>query len=595
MKRIVHALPWLGFTALVAVFFYQVLLRGMLPVPADALVGLYHPWRDMYAQTNPRGVPFKNFLITDPIRQQIPWRKNVIDEWKNGRLPAWNPYAFSGTSLSGNIQAAIWYPFNILFVLLPFVTAWSLLIIIQPLLAGMWMMLYLKNRRMSAAAAFVGAVAFAFSGFAVSWMSWGTMVHVMLWVPLALLAVDRWKAKESLWQWVLSATVVFMITAGHVQIALYCLLLVCGYAWWHKRGALLAKAFPVGLLLSLPVWWPVVRTALGAGRLVEATWKNAEGWFIPIHHLAQFIAPDFFGNPATLNYWGTWNYAEMVGYIGIAPLLFAFLGLLRFADRWVKFWVGAGIVALLFSLATPVATLPFVLNLPVISALQPTRLLVIVVTALAMLAASGFDDWQRIKKSRMSFALLLLGSLLGALWLVVLSGKSLWPEMIEQLAVAKRNLILPSGFFAVAAFIILMRRFLPRLSGIAIVALLLLSSFDLLRFGWKFTPFTPREYFFPETQIISFLQAQPKPFRVMTTDDRILPPNVAGYFGIESIEGYDPLYSLLYEHLLVAAQRGKADIAPPYGFNRILTMRNLASPLLPLLNVRYVLSLDRIP
>ena len=65
-------------------YFLANRISGKLPVPSDTLVGLYHPWRDLYRDTNPRGVPFKNFLITDPVRQQIPWRKIVIDQWKEG-------------------------------------------------------------------------------------------------------------------------------------------------------------------------------------------------------------------------------------------------------------------------------------------------------------------------------------------------------------------------------------------------------------------------------------------------------------------------------------------------------------------------------
>ena len=82
------------FVLLVGVFFWQTVFQGKLPVPSDTLVGLYHPWRDLYRDTNPRGVPFKNFLITDPVRQQIPWRKIVIDQWKEGIIPTWNPFNF---------------------------------------------------------------------------------------------------------------------------------------------------------------------------------------------------------------------------------------------------------------------------------------------------------------------------------------------------------------------------------------------------------------------------------------------------------------------------------------------------------------------
>jgi hypothetical protein len=116
--------------------------------------------------------------------------------------------------------------------------------------------------------------------------------------------------------------------------------------------------------------------------------------------------------------------------------------------------------------------------------------------------------------------------------------------------------------------------------------------FDLFRFGWKFTPFTPAEYFFPATKAISFLQGQPKPFRVMSLDNRILPPNAGAYYGIESIEGYDPIYDARYEEFIAALNRREPNITPPFGFNRIITSPIINSPLFPLLNVKYILSLD---
>ncbi len=61
-----------------------------MPIPADTIVGLYHPFKDLYAKEYPNGIPYKNFLTTDPVRQQYPWRSLTIDNEKNGKLPLWN-------------------------------------------------------------------------------------------------------------------------------------------------------------------------------------------------------------------------------------------------------------------------------------------------------------------------------------------------------------------------------------------------------------------------------------------------------------------------------------------------------------------------
>ncbi len=591
------------FISIVGIFFYPMLLQGNLPVPSDSLVGLYHPWRDLYAKDYPRGIPFKNFLITDPIRQQIPWRKIAIDQWKQGQIPKWNPYNFSGTPLAANVQAAVFYPLNMLFFIFDFPIAWTILILLEPLLAGIFLFFYLRHLDLDPLACLLGALAWSFSGFSIAWLTWGTMVHVALWLPLVLLSIDKLIGAQKLrqnivWLLVLTFGLAMQIFAGHMQIAFYLIGLALCYTWYRtwrakeKKGkvilwilfGMIAFAFVTSIQ-----WVPMRKLVFESGRIAEVEGWTQDGWFIPWQHLIQFLAPDFFGNPTTLNYWGVWNYGELVGYIGIIPLLFATLAFFGKRTKDIVFWIAALIVALLFVLPTPFAKLSYQLRLPILSALQPTRLMVIIDFSLVMLASIGLDSWLHRKEGNRWGAILLVGAAFIILWLVVLRGG-------EIFQVSKRNLILPTGVFVAGSLLLWMPLVLKKLKITYLVGVLLvgITAVDLLRFGWKFTPFTPREYFFPETQTISFLKQQEKPFRVISLDKRILPPNVSSYYGIETIEGYDPLISERYEELMAAIARGKPDISPPFGFNRIITLETIDSPLLAMFNIRYVLSLTDI-
>ena len=604
MKRLTDIGCIIIFFLTVGVFFYPTILQRKLPVPSDSLVGLYHPWRDLYSATNPRGVPFKNFLITDPVRQQIPWRKIAIDQWKDRILPRWNSYNFSGTPLAGNIQAAVFYPLNVLFLLFDFPVAWTLLIILQPALAGFFLYGYLRNRHLHPYASLLGAIAWSFSGFAIAWMTWGTIVHVALWLPLVLLSIDkliegRPRSQNIVWSLLLAVGLAMQVFAGHIQIALYCMgvvLAYAGYRIWqlreNRRKSMLWIALGIGIFILVAAiqWLPMITLVFESGRIFEAENWVREGWFIPWQNLAQFVAPDFFGNPATLNYWGVWNYGEFIGYIGAVPLLFAFLSVLsKNRGKDIIFWTVSAGLALAFSLPTPIAKFPYLMRLPVLSALQPSRLLVVIDFSLVILAAYGFDLWLRKREGNTKGVIIGIGIIIFALWGIVWSGG-------EDFLVSKRNLMLPTTLFIFGSFLLLAPRLLKRYKTTYIIGILFITItvFDLWRFGWKFTPFTDREYFFPETQTISFLKQQLKPFRVMSTDKRILPPNVSAYFGIETIEGYDPLILERYEELMAAVGRGKPDIAPPFGFNRIITLESIDSPLLPMLNVRYILSLTDI-
>lgn len=546
----------LGIFFIIVAIFFSPLVKGKLPVPSDSLVGLYHPWRDALASEFPRGLPFKNFLITDPIRQQIPWRKIVIDQWREGKLPRWNPFSFSGTPLAANIQSGAFYPLNVVFFVMPFPIAWTVLIILQPILAGIFLFVYLRNLKVNQWASLLGAITWSFSGFSIAWLTWGTMVHAALWLPLALLAIDKKRP------YLLLFALAMSVFAGHSQIALYVFILIAVYAIYQKSFSF----FPWlgAIFIALVQLVPFVRLVSQSGRFSELDSWTKPGWFLPWQHLAQFIAPDFFGNPTTLNYWGEWNYGEFIGYIGIVSLIFVFLAL-RLKES--RFWVSIAVASLVLMLPNPIA------RLPILTSLQPTRLMVLASFSLSILTAFGFDRF--LKERKKPFVQLFV------LFIILLI---LWGFGILN-PVSKRNLILPTGLFVFGSVFL----YLPK--KISTVALVAIIAFDLLRFGWKFTPFTDTKYFFPETAAIEFLQNQKKPFRVVSVDARILPPNTSAYYGIESIEGYDPIYLKTYEEFIAASERGKPDIAPPYGFNRIITPHNLDSPLISLLNVRYVLSL----
>src|SRR3989344_4990557 len=337
------------------IFFWQFFIKGLLPIPADTIIGLYHPFKDLYAKDYPRGIPFKNFLITDPVRQQYPWKELAINIEKNWELPLWNPYNFSGTPLAANFQSAAFYPLNILFFILPFYLSWSFFILLAPLLAGVFLYLFLNNQKLNKWASVLGSIAFSFSGFSVSWLEWGTILHTALWLPLILLAIDKifeyskeisnikyQKSKIQIkdkkliiWSILFIFSLISSFFAGHLQIFFYLFMTSFIYltARWFQYGKriemllLFVICYLLFVIATAIQWLPTLQFIfLSSRNLDQIPWQNP-GWFIPWQNLIQFIAPDFFGNPATLNYWGIFNYGEFIGYVGIIPLIFSLYAL----------------------------------------------------------------------------------------------------------------------------------------------------------------------------------------------------------------------------------------------------------------------------
>ena len=181
----------------------------------------------------------------------------------------------------------------------------------QTILGGLFMWFYLRSLKLHWESQVLGILSWVGSGFFVAWLEWNTLVQVAIWIPLILLSLDK------KWWLVFIVALTSSFFAGHTQIFLYVFILTVSYAVYQRKIGL-------GFILSL------------FQNGIRNVGINESEWFLPWQNLVQFIAPDFFGNPATLNYFGVWNYGEFIGYVGIVPLIFVLFGL----NKKNIFWIG---------------------------------------------------------------------------------------------------------------------------------------------------------------------------------------------------------------------------------------------------------------
>ncbi len=613
--------PFLIFLLLTLIFFKSFVFEGKLPIPTDTIVGLYYPYRDYFAKEYPRGIPFKNFMVTDPVRQQYPWKYLTIDLEKRLELPLWNPYTFSGTPLMSNFQSGALYPLNVLFLLpagrqdfSPFAFSWGFFILLQPLLAMIFLYSYLNNLGLNKKASILGSVSFAFGGFSVSWLEWGNVIHTALWLPLILLSLDKimlgkrnihfsfFKLKVNIWWFILLFSLLSSFFAGHLQTFFYILIFSFIYSilrlvGFKNKKIIIAKF--LGLIsaftfFSFPLWFSGLQFILLSGRSLDQDYHTIAGWFLPFQNIVQLIIPDFFGNPATLNYWGVWNYGEFIGYIGLSSIIFAVFALFR-KDKKTLFFFSAFLIALIFALPTIFAKIPYKFDFPFIATSQPTRLMFIIGFSLSVLAALGFDYFLKFEsKKKIIYVLGLFLILFASVWFGVFY---LFKNIsVLDLAVTKQNLILPTilllaNIFLIGLVILIKNKKYKHIISAFIIVLLFA---DLLRFGWKYLPFSSENYLYPNTKTLNFLKDNLGNYRYMADDSRVFPPNFSIMYKLQSLDGYDPLYLERYAQLMAAFGRGQPDIHTPFGFNRIITPQNYHSNLIDLFGVKYVLTLDDI-
>lgn len=606
MNRVKFLVPFLTIIFGAFIFFYPFFLYGKLPIPADTVVGLYHPFRDLYADNYPNGIPFKNFLVTDPVRQQYPWKQFAIESIKSKKLPIWNPYEMAGKPQLANFQTGVFYPLNSILFISPFSISWSYFIFLQLALGGIFIYLYLKNLKINSYASVFGSFCFTFSGFMIAWLEWGVVGHTYIWLPFILLSVDKivsslHKKAVYIWSLLLLSGLLFSFFAGHLQTFFYLTLLSAAYfifAIFQNRKQVLRKSLLVlavwilFIIFSSIQWIPTLQFLAVSNRAGDQMWTT-QGWFLPLQNLAMFFVPDYFGNPATLNYFGVWNYAEFIGYIGLPGILFALFAIFYKREKKTFFYVAIILISFVFIISNPISKALYIFEIPFISTAQPTRLIGIVSFSLSVLAAMGFDLFLK-RKNGIWIPFVILGTILLTLFLITKSS-FFYPD-IENALVSQNNLKLPSLLFAILFLAILFIKLFKtkHIQILLILFLLLITVFDLFRFGWKFSPFTSAEYIYPKSEIITYLQNQNKGFRIVTLDDRILPPNFQTVYKIKSLNGYDPLYLTNYAQLIAANERSDHGITPPFGFNRILVPKNIQTQIFDMLHVRYVLSFEKL-
>ncbi|HEX7041816.1 MAG TPA: YfhO family protein [Patescibacteria group bacterium] len=539
MKILRNFLPIIFIFLLWFIFASPYFILGRAPFAADYQVNNFSPW-DMYSQF---AQPVKNGAMPDVITQIYPWKNLVINIWKSGEIPLWNSYSFGGTPLLANYQSAVLSPFNILFFVLPFVDGWSLLVLLQPLLAGLGMYIFARRVGISKLGALLSSISFMFCGFIVVWMGYGTLGYALLFLPYALYGLESYflfgKVKYLIF---LALSLPLSFFSGHFQISLYFLIVVIAY-WIYKtlEYKSLRKSFFsliyifFGFLICLPQILPSLEfytQSLRSGLFQK-------GEVIPLSYLPTILAPDFLGNPVTRNDWFG-HYAEWNTYIGVIPFFLALLSLSYWKKSIIKFSFIAGLIALVLALNTPIADIFVALHIPVLSTSALSRVVSIHSFFFALLGGFGLDRLQEVfrEKKKMGMGLILIfGSIVFVvLWSIVL-GKLFLP--LEKIIVARQNLILSTILFLGLILTTISGYLLPnRFRKYVILILILTTAFDMYRFASKWQAFDPKSLVAPYVRVVSG-------FEKIQGNDRSLGnygAEISNLYRLPSLEGYDALY-----------------------------------------------------
>ena len=302
----------------------------------------------------------KGFLWNDFIEQNFPYRLFAAVSLKQGVLPFWTPYVFSGMPFFADVQAAVLYPLNLVLTLFasrewlsPIIVEYQ--VIFHIFLAGLFMYLLGREFKCNRTGSLLSAITFMFCGFFTAHIFHVNLIHTAAWFPLIILLLTRALQRPSLPYAALTAVVLCVaFLSGYPQLMLHSYYWIAAYYVFLlvtaiKRGTTLkAEVFrglifgaivALGLGMSAVQLAPTQELAQNSVRPKLEFSESCEGSLRP-YRLVTLFAPNYFGRPDKNNYWGISKddfnsgvhyYWETAIYTGIAPLALA--GLAAFFVR----------------------------------------------------------------------------------------------------------------------------------------------------------------------------------------------------------------------------------------------------------------------
>lgn len=587
------------FVVISLVFFYPI-FQGKIPFPGDLLVGEYAPYNSYsFLGYNPGGYPNKgqNF---DVLRLLYPEKEFSMRTFKNFELPLWNPYNFSGNPHIASVQSGSFYPLNVIFFIFPHVIAWTIFILLQPILTGIFSFLFARELKLGVKSSIFSGLVFAFSSYSIVWMEYGNIGHSIAWMPFAMwITLRNLKKTTILKSIMISLSLTFAILAGYIQTAFYVFIFLLGFVIFHalfinkenrlRKSLMFCMIFILPILLSAMQLFPAWELFSQSARTPYPLASFLK-LLIPNFHAITLFAPDFFGNPATRNYWLNGTYIERVVYVGVIPLIFIIYSFFKKQSSIFWFFAVSAIAVLFLTFDTYFARIIYSLQLPLISTAVPTRIMFLFCFSVSMLAGFGLEAFLKDPEKKIFLKTIgILGSVYLLLWIF---------SWTQNLQISKRNLLLPTGIFSVGSIVLFISFYAIKYKKFIIVFLIILSMIDLFYFFHKITPFAPKEAIYPNTEVLTELKKIQGIDRSWGYGSGYISTNLQTYEKIFSADGYNALHIKRYGELLSSSLDGKiADsisrsdpmIVSGYGGSDLRENR-YRQRLMNLLGVKYVLN-----
>jgi len=367
-----------------------------------------------------------HYLIGDDfIGFYLGMKKFLFDELHiHHSIPFWNPYIFGGMPFWAHFESTIFYPLGLLFWFVTPAKAYGYTMFIHLILAGVFMYLLARSFGFQRAGSFVAAAIFTCNGFVIALLYLGHMCPIQsyVWLPLIIYLLNRAITSKTPYFHASMAGAIWgvQILAGAPQDAFYTFLasmffLACSinikehirsFKNLSKLCAMAIVLFVVGAGLASIQIVPAFELIRESVRASLASYEMVTMASYPPEGIITTILPHFFGNYANDSFWVSntpWSVPQQCLYVGILPLiLLFFISYRNLENRKIIVFAGClAVITLVLALGhnTPVYKLAYLL--PGFDRFRaPSKIIVLWMFALGLLAGKGMDDLLRFKQTK---------------------------------------------------------------------------------------------------------------------------------------------------------------------------------------------------
>ncbi|MEM7344494.1 MAG: oligosaccharide flippase family protein, partial [Chloroflexota bacterium] len=260
-----------------------------------------------------------------------------------------NPYILSGQPFLANGQHSGFYPFSLIFYIIPLAKAYGWFTVSQLWLAGLFMYGFVRVLRGNRFGALIAGITYSLSTFFIVSVVFTMIIASAIWLPLVLAMIELIIRKQEEKGLVSYSPIPYIVIgafalgiqalAGHPEITYYTLLVSGFYTLcrlfilWRQQNSL-QFAIRLAIWLLLMVILGVSLGAVQLGPMLEVVTQNfrdnsvtlsqVQGWALPYRRVITFLIPDFFGSPAHHGYFDftswQWQPLSLNAYGTINPL-----------------------------------------------------------------------------------------------------------------------------------------------------------------------------------------------------------------------------------------------------------------------------------